>query len=45
MTKEIPNESTFEDCAFAGCIGKENKVSISKGLKVMILVIPELPAL
>ena len=25
MTKEIPNESTFSDCAFAGC--REDKFS------------------
>ena len=29
MTKEIPNESTFSDCAFAGCTGENETDKIS----------------
>jgi hypothetical protein len=28
MTKDIPNESTFCDCAFAGCKGKKMNLAI-----------------
>ena len=50
MTKEIPNESTFNDCAFAGCKGeneKEDKFSTHffRVLEVAILELPEQPAL
>ena len=49
MTKEIPNESTFCDCVFAGCKGenaKRDKFSKLFGvLRWQFWVLPEQPAL
>lgn len=52
MTKEIPNESTFNDCGFAGCKGVNEKgkgdifsTHFFRVLKVAILELPERPAL
>ena len=46
MTKDIPNESTFCDCAFAGCKGENKKgISLVKDFLDFKGSIPEQPAL